>query len=112
MAGKLVPRRETAVGGGRAAGRGRGFGKIARMLEEVAGGKTPREARMVTIGRVLSIICLAAAVGASLLGILRGHNWLEMLIWGISLAVAAVPESLPAVVTGALAIGTTRIIIC
>jgi Ca2+-transporting ATPase len=84
------------------------FGKIARMLAEVAGGKTPLEARMVTIGRVLSIICLAAAVGASLLGILRGHNWLEMLIWGISLAVAAVPESLPAVVTGALAIGTTR----
>jgi Ca2+-transporting ATPase len=84
------------------------FGKIARMLEEVAGGKTPLESRMVTIGRVLSIICLAAAVGASLLGILRGHNWLEMLIWGISLAVAAVPESLPAVVTGALAIGTTR----
>ena len=48
------------------------------------------------------------AVGASILGVLRGHAWLEMLIWGISLAVAAVPESLPAVVTGALAIGTTR----
>ncbi|HZE21152.1 MAG TPA: HAD-IC family P-type ATPase, partial [Desulfobaccales bacterium] len=84
------------------------FGKIARMLEEVTGEKTPLEARMVTIGRVLSVICLVAAVGASLLGIFRGHNWLEMLIWGISLAVAAVPESLPAVVTGALAIGTTR----
>ncbi len=46
--------------------------------------------------------------GLQLLGVFRGHCWLEMLIWGISLAVAAVPESLPAVVTGALAIGTTR----
>jgi Ca2+-transporting ATPase len=84
------------------------FGKIARMLAGVAEHKTPLEARMASIGRVLSVICLAVAVGASLLGVLRGHSWLEMLIWGISLAVAAVPESLPAVVTGALAIGTTR----
>ena len=63
---------------------------------------------MASIGRVLSVICLAVAAGATVLGVLRGHGWLEMLIWGISLAVAAVPESLPAVVTGALAIGTTR----
>jgi Ca2+-transporting ATPase len=84
------------------------FGKIARMLEDVTEEKTPLEARMASIGRVLSIICLSVAAGASLLGVLRGHSWLEMLIWGISLAVAAVPESLPAVVTGALAIGTTR----
>ena len=84
------------------------FGKIARMLEDVTEEKTPLEARMATIGLVLSVICLTVAVGASVLGVLRGHPWLEMLIWGISLAVAAVPESLPAVVTGALAIGTTR----
>jgi P-type Ca2+ transporter type 2C len=84
------------------------FGKIARMLTDVTEDQTPLEARMAGIGRVLSVICLTVAVGASVLGVLRGHQWLEMLIWGISLAVAAVPESLPAVVTGALAIGTTR----
>ena len=84
------------------------FGKIARMLEDVTEDQTPLEARMAGIGRVLSVICLTVAVGASVLGVWRGHHWLEMLIWGISLAVAAVPESLPAVVTGALAIGTTR----
>jgi len=84
------------------------FGKIAGLLAEVAGEQTPLEKRMRTIGRVLSAVCLAVAAGASLLGVLRGHSWMEMLIWGISLAVAAVPESLPAVVTGALAIGTTR----
>jgi P-type Ca2+ transporter type 2C len=99
-------------------GRGRGvvtatgmdteFGKIARLLAEVPEEQTPLEARMGSIGRILGLICLVVAVGASVLGVFRGHGWLEMLIWGISLAVAAVPESLPAVVTGALAIGTTR----
>jgi Ca2+-transporting ATPase len=84
------------------------FGKIARLLAEVPEEQTPLEARMGNIGRILGLICLVVAVGASVLGVFRGHSWLEMLIWGISLAVAAVPESLPAVVTGALAIGTTR----
>ena len=85
------------------------FGRIARLLAEVRQEeRTPLEKRMPTIGRALSLICLGVAAGASVLGVLRGHDWLEMLIWGISLAVAAVPESLPAVVTGALAIGTTR----
>jgi P-type Ca2+ transporter type 2C len=84
------------------------FGRIARMLAEVKAEQTPLEKRMHTIGRVLSIVCLVTAGGASVLGVIRGHSWLEMLLWGISLAVAAVPESLPAVVTGALAIGTTR----
>ena len=84
------------------------FGRIAGLLEEVATERTPLEKRMHTIGRVLSFICLVVAGGATILGVFRGYGWLEMLIWGISLAVAAVPEALPAVVTGALAIGTTR----
>jgi P-type Ca2+ transporter type 2C len=84
------------------------FGSIARLLAAVKEEKTPLETRMGAIGRILSIICLVVAGGAALLGVLRGYGWLEMLIWGISLAVAAVPEALPAVVTGALAIGTTR----
>jgi len=84
------------------------FGRIAGLLEGVAEEHTPLERRMHTIGRVLTIICLGIAGGATLLGVFRGYGWLEMLIWGISLAVAAVPEALPAVVTGALAIGTTR----
>ncbi|MDP3183140.1 MAG: cation-translocating P-type ATPase, partial [Desulfobaccales bacterium] len=84
------------------------FGRIARLLTEVVEEKTPLEARMDAIGKGLSLICLSVAAGAALLGVWRGYGWLEMLIWGISLAVAAVPEALPAVVTGALAIGTTR----
>jgi Ca2+-transporting ATPase len=84
------------------------FGAIARMLGEVAQEKTPLEERMASIGLVLSVLCLSVSAGAVVFGIIRGQNWLQMLIWGISLAVAAVPEALPAVVTGALAIGTTR----
>jgi Ca2+-transporting ATPase len=84
------------------------FGAIARMLGEVVQEKTPLEARMASIGLVLSILCLSVSAGAMVFGVLKGNNWLQMLIWGISLAVAAVPEALPAVVTGALAIGTTR----
>ncbi len=84
------------------------FGRIARLLGEVKPEKTPLEKRLTLIGRVLSIICLAVAAGAVGLGVAKGYGWLAMLIWGISLAVAAVPESLPAVVTGALSIGTTR----
>ncbi|MBM4289119.1 MAG: cation-translocating P-type ATPase [Deltaproteobacteria bacterium] len=84
------------------------FGRIAQMLHDVSTEQTPLERRVSLIGRVLSVICLAVAAGAVGLGILKGYGWLPMLIWGISLAVAAVPESLPAVVTGALAIGTTR----
>ncbi len=84
------------------------FGRIAQMLGEVRAEKTPLEKRIALIGRVLSIICLGVAAGAVLLGHYKGFGWLPMLIWGISLAVAAVPESLPAVVTGALSIGTTR----
>lgn len=84
------------------------FGRIARLLGEVREEATPLERRLTLIGRVLSGLCLGVAALATILGILKGYGWIPMLIWGISLAVAAVPESLPAVVTGALAIGTTR----
>ena len=85
------------------------FGRIAR---PAVGGRRGSKRRWKSawspLAGSLSLICLAVAAGAAVLGVLRGHGWLEMLIWGISLAVAAVPESLPAVVTGSLAIGTTR----
>jgi Ca2+-transporting ATPase len=84
------------------------FGRIAGLLMEVKEEPSPLEKRMKVIGRALGILCLAAAAGVALLGVLRGYPWLQMLLWGISLAVAAVPEALPAVVTGTLAIGTAR----
>jgi len=84
------------------------FGRLAQLLGEMPQEKTPLENRMKSVGQALTAICLGVSAGAVFFGILQGHDWLAMLIWGISLAVAAVPEALPAVVTGALAIGTTR----
>ncbi|MBU5688736.1 MAG: calcium-transporting P-type ATPase, PMR1-type [Candidatus Aenigmarchaeota archaeon] len=84
------------------------FGKIASMLQTVDIEQTPLEEKLDIVGKNLGIISLVICFFAFLLGIYRGYNVLEMLIWSVSLAVAAVPEALPAVVTGALAIGTER----
>jgi len=84
------------------------FGKIAQMIQLVEEETTPLERRMAEIGRWLGIGSLAVVAVVSALGIFRGHELLEMFLWGVSLAVAAVPEALPAVVTGALAIGVQR----
>ncbi|MGA1791777.1 MAG: calcium-translocating P-type ATPase, SERCA-type [bacterium] len=84
------------------------FGKIAGMLQEVKSEKTPLEEQMGVIGKWLGIICVAVCMIALLLGVMRGYPLLEMFIWGVSLAVAAVPEALPAVVTSALAIGVQK----
>ncbi len=91
-----------------ATGKATEFGKIAHMLKGVEEEKTPLEKRLAVIGHWLGVLSLIVAAVAAAFGIMRGHSWLEMFLWGVSLAVAAVPESLPAVVTAALAIGVSR----
>ncbi|MBM2831470.1 MAG: cation-translocating P-type ATPase, partial [Dehalococcoidia bacterium] len=86
------------------------FGKIAGMLQQVEDKQTPLQVNLDRIGKWLGSACLAISALVALLGILRGRPTLEMLIWGISLAVAAVPEALPAIVTISLAIGATRMV--
>ncbi len=81
------------------------LGKIASMVQVVKEEATPLEKKMAEIGKWLGIACLSACMIVALSCLLRGYTLLEMLIWGIALAVAAVPEALPAVVTGSLAIG-------
>ncbi len=84
------------------------FGKIAEMVQVTEEEETPLEKRMAHVGKWLVIFMLAVCAIVAFLGFLRGQEPLEMLLWGISLAVAAVPEALPAVVTGALAVGMYR----
>ena len=89
------------------------FGKIAGMVQATTEEeKTPLENRLEHVGKWLGISCVAVCAIVSALGILRGYPILMMLVWGVSLAVAAVPEALPAVVTGALAIGVQRMARC
>jgi len=85
------------------------FGRIAGMIQEVEEKRTPLEERLDQTGKWLGILCLAVVSVVFLLEfLLRDANFLEIFIWSVSLAVAAVPEALPAVVTGSLAIGVQK----
>ncbi|MCD6236170.1 MAG: HAD-IC family P-type ATPase, partial [Thaumarchaeota archaeon] len=81
-------------------------GRIAEMVQEEVEEKTPLEKRTDEIGKILAYLCLSVAVLVAAIGFfIWKYDILTMAIWAVSLAIAAVPEALPAVVTGALAIG-------
>ncbi|MDH3624363.1 MAG: cation-translocating P-type ATPase [Myxococcales bacterium] len=84
------------------------FGRIAQMLQSVESGKTPLQKNLDKVGRVLGLAALVVVTAIVAMGMLRGQPLLEMFIFGIALAVAVVPEALPAVVTISLAIGVQR----
>jgi Ca2+-transporting ATPase len=86
------------------------FGTIAQMLQAVEVAKTPLQQNLDRMGKWIAVGALTLCFLLFIVGILRGHPVIEMLIWGISLAVAAVPEALPAVVTIGLAIGVQRMV--
>ncbi|MBA4386864.1 MAG: ATPase [Verrucomicrobia bacterium] len=84
------------------------FGKIARMLQSMEQKRTPLQDNLDKVGSILARAALVVVVIIVLLGLLRGQPFVEMLVFGIALAVAVVPEALPAVVTISLAIGLQR----
>ncbi|MEK7469690.1 MAG: cation-translocating P-type ATPase [Planctomycetota bacterium] len=86
------------------------FGKIAGMLQTVETGATPLQKNLDRVGRWLAAAALLLVLGVSALGVFRGQPVLEMLVFGIALAVAVVPEALPAVVTISLAMGVRRMV--
>ncbi len=91
-------------------GMGTEFGKIARMLQSVESGRTPLQENLDRVGHALARIAAVVVAIIVVLGLFRGQPFVEMLIFGIALAVAVVPEALPAVVTISLAIGVQRMV--
>lgn len=105
----------TTVGNGRArgivvaTGMDTELGKIARLLQEKEA-PTPLQIRMAEFGKRLSYIVLLICGFLFLVGILKGESPVQMLLVSISLAVAAIPEALPALITIALSLGAGRLV--
>ena len=86
------------------------LGQVATLLGEVPDRATPLQQRLAAFGRRLSIVVLAICGVIFAIGVLRGEPVLLMALTAISLAVAAIPEALPAVVTVLLALGARRLV--
>ncbi|NNG67073.1 calcium-translocating P-type ATPase, SERCA-type [Caldanaerobacter subterraneus] len=86
------------------------MGKIAGMMKEIEGEETPLQKRLNKLGKVLVVLALFICGVVTVMGIIRGEPIYYMFLSGVSLAVAAIPEGLPAVVTISLAIGVQRML--
>ena len=87
------------------------LGNIAEMLQTVEREPTPLQKRLDHLGRLLALVTLVIIAIVFVLGLIRGEELELMLLTGISLAVAAIPEGLPAVVTITLALGSRRMLV-
>lgn len=92
-----------------ATGRATSIGQLAQDVLRTSGGKPPLVERMERFSRTVAVAVLAAAVLVGLIGIFgHGHTLTQMFMFGVALAVSAIPEGLPIAITVALAIGTSR----
>ena len=86
------------------------MGKIANMLENEEEGQTPLQKKLADLGKWLGILALAACAIIFAVGLLNGIPALEIFMTAVSLAVSAIPEGLPAIVTIVLSIGVQRMV--
>ncbi|MDQ1276215.1 MAG: P-type Ca2+ transporter type, partial [Euryarchaeota archaeon] len=93
-----------------ATGMSTAFGKLAGLLGEIERERTPLQEKLDQFGRWLGAATLVVVAFVAVLGILEGFDPFEMFLWGVALAVAAIPEALPAVVTVGIALGVRRMV--
>ncbi|RXY99325.1 calcium-translocating P-type ATPase, SERCA-type [Fictibacillus sp. S7] len=86
------------------------MGKIAHLIQNADALATPLQLKLEQLGKVLIGLALLLTVLVVLTGVYRGHDLYSMVLAGVSLAVAAIPEGLPAIVTIALALGVQKMI--
>jgi len=86
------------------------MGKIAHLIQSTESGETPLQHRLEQLGKILIGVAIALTIVVVLAGIIHGQPAYGMFLAGVSLAVAAIPEGLPAIVTIALAMGVQRMI--
>lgn len=86
------------------------MGRISEMLSDIDKEMTPLQKRLAELGKVVAVICLVVCVAVFVAGVLRGEDVFEMLMTGITIAIAAIPEGLPATVTIALALAVNRML--
>lgn len=86
------------------------MGNISSMINETESEQTPLQKRLGELGKVVALICIAVCVIVFGAGVLRGEPVFDMLMTGITIAIAAIPEGLPATVTIALALAVSRML--
>ena len=100
----------TAVAVVTATGMDTEMGKIANLLEGADDGQTPLQKRLAQLGKYLGILALAACAIIFVVGLANGLEVMEIFMTSVSLAVSAIPEGLPVIVTIVLSIGVQRMV--
>lgn len=86
------------------------MGRISELLSDISRDMTPLQKRLAELGKAVAVICLAVCIAVFAAGVIRGEDVFVMLMTGITIAIAAIPEGLPATVTIALALAVNRML--
>jgi Ca2+-transporting ATPase len=86
------------------------FGKIAAMLQKVEEERTPLQVNIDRLGKAIGIVAIVLSLLIAAAGVARGYGLFDMFVWGVALAVAVIPEALPAVMVITLSLAARRML--